>query len=79
MLALLCNHPSEPVLAFREREVTQLLTVAREQVESVEARFTATKEQVLELRISFSIEADYLAIEHCAVGSALQRESAVQR
>ena len=38
-----------------------------------------TKQQVPELRISFSVQADYLAIEHCAFSSALQRESAVQR
>jgi ribosomal protein L29 len=59
------------------RQITQLLTVTREQVECVEARLTATKEQVLELRISFSVQADYLAIEHGTFGVALQRESAV--
>src|SRR5215471_12940391 len=38
----------------------------------IEARLTATEEQVSELRISFSVQADYLTIEHCAFGAALQ-------
>jgi len=66
------------MLAVGKREIAQVLTVAREQVKSIEARLTAAKQQVRELRISFSVQANNLAIEHCAFGSTLQRESAVQ-
>src|SRR5215475_12167540 len=67
-------YAQKPVLPVNERKVAQVFAVTVEQVKSIEARLTTPKQQVLELRISFSVQADYLAIEHCAFDSALQRK-----
>src|SRR5215469_11508647 len=72
------HYSAQSVSAVEEREIAQVLAIKGEQIECIEPWLTATKQQVLELRISFSVQANYLAIEHCALCTTLQRESTVQ-
>ncbi len=62
----------QAVLAFFQREVPQIIAIAVEKIECVEAGFTTVEKKVLEVGLARVIEADDLTVEDSMTGTAFE-------
>ena len=63
-VATLWDDSAQAMLALAERQISKVLTVAVQAIESNKSRLTATEQQVLKMRAAMFIEANNLAIKH---------------
>ena len=61
------HNAEQSALAFQERQARQGLAIDAQDIERIEVRPLAAKQQLVELRAAVGLQAADFAIEHCGV------------